>query len=398
MSYKFIDLFAGIGGFRQGFERMGFECVFSSESDEHARDVYKCNFGETPFGDITKVRVEDIPEFDILLAGFPCQPFSIAGEKKGFNDTRGTLFFDIARIVEYHKPRVVVLENVKHFKNHDHGRTLEVVLQTLNDLGYATNWKLLNAKDFGVPQNRERTIIVGSKDGIELDFSRFEAKEDIILKDILENDNEEYEFLEESEFTLIENPKKQLSGLIFCGYRNKNIRTKGIRENTEHLSRVHKQPNRIYSSEGTHPTLSSQESSGRFFIYHNNKVRKLTLLECFRLMGFSDDFKRVGARSKLYNRIGNSIVIPMVEEISRQVKDQLFNNEFKYIPKPKQLSIFESVIEKNNISKNEPVTYAEQYISQAHEIHMKKSDKEIDQMVYELYGLTEDEIRIVEEG
>ncbi|NOQ34934.1 MAG: DNA (cytosine-5-)-methyltransferase, partial [Methylococcaceae bacterium] len=160
MSYQFIDLFAGIGGFRQGFEKAGFECVFSSEIDAHARDMYFKNFDDMPVGDITQIDVKSIPRFDILLAGFPCQPFSIAGEKKGFNDTRGTLFFDIVRIVKHHKPKAIVLENVKHFKNHDKGNTLKTVLNTLTELGYVNSWKLLNAKDFGVPQNRERTIIV----------------------------------------------------------------------------------------------------------------------------------------------------------------------------------------------------------------------------------------------
>ncbi len=343
MSYKFIDLFAGIGGFRQGFDKQGFECVFSSEMDKHAQDMYFKNFGEKPFGDITKIKEHEIPKFDILLAGFPCQPFSIAGDKKGFNDTRGTLFFDIARIIKYHCPKVVVLENVKHFKNHDKGRTLKTVLKTLNDLGYSTSWKLLNAKDFSVPQNRERTIIVGAKNNIKFDFSRLKRLPSPKISDILELNRDDFEYLDKSEYTLIKNPKTQLSGLIFAGYRNKKIRKNGVRENTEHLSRVHKQPNRVYSSEGTHPTLSSQESTGRYFIYHNGNVRKLTLLECYRLMGFPDNFKKIGTTSKQYNRVGNSIVVPMVIEIAKEVNNQLFSNSFKlnYQPSPKQMSLFE---------------------------------------------------------
>jgi DNA (cytosine-5)-methyltransferase 1 len=218
------------------------------------------------------------------------------------------------------------LENVKHFKSHDNGNTLKVVLSALQELGYTTNWKVLNAKDFGVPQNRERTIIVGALNGIKFDFSKIKNKKTIVIKDILEDEREDFEYLDESEYTLIENPKKQPSGLIFVGYRNKNMRTKGVRENTKHLSRVHKQPNRIYSSEGTHPTLSSQESAGRYYIYHQGKVRKLTIKECYRLMGFKDNFKLIGSKGKLYNRIGNSIVIPMVEEIAKQVKLQILEN------------------------------------------------------------------------
>jgi len=325
---KFIDLFSGIGGFRQGFEEQGFECVFSSEMDTHAQEMYCKNFGEKPYGDITKIKEKNIPPHDMLCGGFPCQPFSIAGDKKGFNDTRGTLFFDIARIIKYHTPKVVVLENVKNFKNHDKGRTLKTVLKTLEDMGYSTNWEILNAKDFGVPQNRERTIIVGDKNGIEFDFSKISTSTSPKIADILESNRDDFEYLDESEYTLIQNPKKQLSGLIFSGYRNKKIRKNGVRENTEHLSRVHKQPNRIYSSEGTHPTLSSQEPTGRYFIYHNGKVRKLTLLECYRLMGFPDDFKKIGTTSKQYNGVGNSIVVPMVVKIAKEVNNQLFSKLF----------------------------------------------------------------------
>ena len=322
MEYKFIDLFAGIGGFRLGFEKEGFKCVFSSEIDEHAKEVYKLNFGDTPFGDITKLDENQVPNHDILLAGFPCQPFSIAGEKRGFCDTRGTMFFEIERIISAKKPRVVVLENVKHFKNHDKGRTLKTVIYSLENLGYTVSWQVLNAKDFGVAQNRERTIIIASKSGIKFNFSKLKKQKPIFIKDILE-ENGDFEYLDEDEYTIIDNPKVQKSGLVFIGYRNKKIRIKGVRENTTHLSRVHKQPNRIYDSNGTHSTLSSQESSGRYFIYHNNRVRKLTLKECFRLMGFPDNFKLVGSKAKLYNRIGNSIVVPLVQEIAREVKNQI---------------------------------------------------------------------------
>jgi len=343
MSYKFIDLFAGIGGFRSGFENNDCECVFTSEIDVHAQEMYTLNYSDSVHSDITQIDEKEIPSHDILLAGFPCQPFSIAGEKKGFNDTRGTLFFDIERILKEKKPKVVVLENVKHFKSHDNGNTLKVVLLALQELEYTTNWKVLNAKDFGVPQNRERTIIVGALNGIKFDFSKIKNKKTIVIKDILEDEREDFEYLDESEYTLIENPKKQPSGLIFVGYRNKNMRIKGVRENTEHLSRVHKQPNRIYSSEGTHPTLSSQESAGRYYIYHQGKVRKLTIKECYRLMGFKDNFKLIGSKGKLYNRIGNSIVIPMVEEIAKQVKLQILEN-MNPIQKPiktlKQASLF----------------------------------------------------------
>jgi len=322
--HLFIDLFAGIGGFRLGFGENVFKCVFSSEINKHAREMYYANFKDYPFGDVTKLNEKNIPNFDILLAGFPCQPFSIAGDKKGFDDIRGTLFFDIARIIIHHKPKVVFLENVKHFKNHDNGNTLNTVLKTLTSLGYTTSWEVLNAKDFGVPQNRERTIIIASSDGIKFDFSKLIKKPTVKILDILEPGIES-KYLKLPEYTLIPNPKEQKSGLIFVGYRNKNIRKKGVNKDTKHLSRTHKQPNRIYDSKGVHPTLSSQEASGRYFIFTSGKVRKLTLLECYRLMGFPDSFIKLGSKAKQYNRIGNSIVVPMVKEIANEIKKQFFN-------------------------------------------------------------------------
>ena len=355
MIYKFIDLFAGFGGFWLSFESLGFECVFSSEIDEHAKEVYKLNFGDTPFGDITKIDENQIPNHDILLAGFPCQPFSIAGEKKGFCDTRGTMFFEIERIIKSKKPKIIVLENVKHFKNHDKGRTLKTVIYTLENLGYTVSWQVLNAKDFGVAQNRERTIIVASLNGVKFDFSKLKQQKPIFIKDILE-ENSDFEYLDEDEYTIIENPKVQKSGLIFVGYRNKKIRTKGVRENTLHLSRVHKQPNRIYDSNGTHPTLSSQESSGRYFIYHNGKVRKLTLKECFRLMGFPDNFKLVGSKAKLYNRVGNSIVVPLVKAIAKEVKKQILEEEKSFNQK-RTVYIEKSLFDYTDYSYNKVARY-----------------------------------------
>ncbi|RXJ79229.1 hypothetical protein CRU86_03685 [Aliarcobacter skirrowii] len=156
-SLKAIDLFAGIGGIRLGFQEAfgkNIEFVFSSEIDKYAKQTYYANFGEVPYGDITKIDEKDIPPHDIILAGFPCQAFSIAGKRLGFEDTRGTLFFDVARIATYHKPKLIFLKNVKGFLNHDKGNTFKVVKQTLEDLGYKVYSKVLNAKDFGVPQNR----------------------------------------------------------------------------------------------------------------------------------------------------------------------------------------------------------------------------------------------------
>ena len=322
MKYKFIDLFAGIGGFRKGFEDAGFKCVFTSEINKPCQGVYEANFGEIPFGDITKINPSDIPDFDVLLAGFPCQPFSISGKKMGFEDTRGTLFFDICQIIDTKHPKIVVLENVKHLIHHDKGRTFRVILQSLIDLGYNVTHKILNAKDFGLPQNRERIFIIATKK-YYFDFNKLKKKKKVILRDFLDKDGD-FEFIDKSEYTLIENPKKQESGLLFVGYRNKNTWKNGIRENTEHLSRVHRQPNRIYSIEGTHPTIPSQETAGRFFIYipELDAVRKLTINECYKIMGFESNFIKHSNIGEQYKQIGNSVAIPVIRAIADSINEQ----------------------------------------------------------------------------
>lgn len=328
---KFIDLFAGIGGFRLGLESVGAECVFSAEIEPHAAEMYEANFGDDPTCDITKLDPSTLPDFDVLCAGFPCQAFSICGKQRGFEDTtRGTLFFDICRILKEKKPKAFILENVKNLEKHDKGNTLFIMLQELNSLGYSVNYKVLNARDFGVPQNRERIILVGSKDGYIFNFDKIKLNRVNNMKPFLEKEGE-FEFLEEGTYTLLkkEQIREQKSGLIFCGYRNKKIRTTGVRPGTEHLSRVHKQPNRIYSAEGIHPTIASQETSGRYWILTDGKVRKLTLDECYTFMGFPKDFIKVGRKTKLYERIGNSICVPMITKVAEEVLKQFFIEEEK---------------------------------------------------------------------
>ena len=352
---KFIDLFAGIGGFRLGFEKVGYECVYSCEIDAACQEVYLNNFGEKPQSDITKLDINKIPNFDVLTAGFPCQPFSICGKRQGFEDTRGTLFFHICQIIEAKQPSVVLLENVKHLIHHDRGKTLDIILYSLEHLGYLVDYKLLNSKDFKVPQNRERIIIIATKHK-KFDFTLIsksnctEKLEDSLCK------SGNFEYLQEREYTLIENPKKQPSGLIFVGYRNnKTTWKKGVRPNTQHLSRVHHQPNRIYSVHGVHPTIPSQETSGRFFIYipEENKVRKLTIKECYRIMGFPDTFKKHNSLTECYKQIGNSVCIPMIQQLAVQIKKQNLlipkertykHNINFYQPKPIQLEIKTFVI------------------------------------------------------
>ena len=322
--FTFIDLFAGIGGFRIPLQELGGKCVFSSEYNHHAQRSYELNFGEVPFGDITKLDIKIVPKHNVLCAGFPCQPFSIWGKMKGFEDTRGTLIYHVFEIIEKRKPEVILLQNVKHLVYHDKKRTLATIVQHLEKLGYVVSEKVLNASDFGIPQNRERIIIIGHKNK-KFDFSKIKKHPKSALKDFLDKKND-FEWLDEP-YTILDEQKRQDSGLIFAGYRNKTIRKPGVRPGTEHLSRVHKQPNRIYSTEGVHPALPSQESSGRFWIWHEEKVRKLTIEECYRIMGFPNNFKMIYNRSELYKQIGNSVAIPMIKPVAEQIKIQLLNTK-----------------------------------------------------------------------
>lgn len=214
---------------------------------------------------------------------------------------------------------MILLENVKHLIHHNKGQTLKTIIQSLQNLNYKVNYRLLNAKDFGVPQNRERIIIIASKNNI-FDFDLLVFQKQKILKDYLDT-NGDFEILNKNNYTLLETTKEQDSGLIFCGYRNKNIWKKGVRENTLHLSRVHRQPNRIYSANGVHPTIPSQESSGRFFIYipEFDIVRKLTINECYRIMGFPDSFIKDESLAESYKQIGNSVCVNMIEAITKEI-------------------------------------------------------------------------------
>ncbi len=331
--YKYIDLFCGIGGFHLGFDSAGFECVFASDNNKGCQEVFEKNFKIKPHGDITKVDIPNLPNFDVITAGFPCQPFSISGHKKGFEDTRGTLFFDICKIIKEKQPKVVVLENVKHYLHHDKKKTLSTTIFALEDLGYNVVYSILNAKDFGLPQNRERLFIIASKKGV-FDFSKLKKKKSKQLETFLE-DSAEFEYLKKNEYTLLKKSfvKEQESGLIFVGYRNKEGFKKGIRENTKHLNRVHRQPNRIYSSNGYHPTLPSQESSGRFFIYRESegKVRKLTIKECYSIMGFPKNFIYHDQPGTRYRQIGNAVAVNVTKEIAKQIITQnLLDDKFKH--------------------------------------------------------------------
>lgn len=331
-SKAFIDLFAGVGGFRLGMEANHFECVYSADNNKHAVEMYTANFNDDSYNDVTLVEPETLPEFNVLCGGFPCQPFSAAGLKQGFNDARGTLFFDILRILKARKPEVVFLENVKSLTTHDKGKTFKIIITNLEQLGYTVSTAVLNAKDYGVAQSRERILIVGSLNGKHFDFTRVKKSKPVKIADMLDSGGDDkFTWLKPDEYTLLDEKdrKVQPSGLIFAGYLNKNRRVNGVRPDTGHLSRAHKQPNRIYSAEGVHPTLSAQETAGRYYVLTKRKdgsdgVRKLTIDEAYRLFGFPDSFKKVGAVSQQYARIGNSICVPMVKAVAKEIKNQLF--------------------------------------------------------------------------
>lgn len=327
-NYSFIDLFCGIGGFRLALESLGAQCVFSAEINSHACQMYEANFGDNPYCDITQLDPDIIPDFDILCAGFPCQAFSKAGKQKGFDDARGTLFFDICRIVEEKKPKILLLENVKNLKSHDNGNTFKVIQEAIHNLGYQLSYQILSARHFGVPQHRERIILVAIRNDLacHFDFSHIQLSSVNSMANFLDSGKQNY--LNSTEYTLLDmkNVKTQSSGLIFCGYRNKKMRINGVLPGTSHLSRSHKQFNRIYHINGIHPTLSSQEASGRYFIYDEVGVRKLTLAECYRFMGFPEAFIKTGSQANLYARIGNSVCIPMIKAVYFEIIRQINQN------------------------------------------------------------------------
>ncbi len=321
---KFIDLFAGIGGLRLGFEAAGGECVFSSEIDRHAAEMYEANFGDAPHGDIRTVDADTLPDHDILIAGFPCQPFSSAGERQGFKDPRGTLFFEIVRLLEAKLPTVVVLENVAGFFSHDKGETFKTVKASLEGLGYTVSAQWVNANRCGIPQNRKRVIIVGHRGGREFDFTNVGTRPFVSLTTVL---NPSGKAADPASYTLLPSPVTQKSGLRFAGYLNKPIRKKGTRPNTLHLSRVHRQPNRIYCATGTHPTISASETGGRYYILHNGRVRKLAVDEVYAVMGFPDSFKRVGTKAQQLKVAGNAVAPPMSEAVATEVMNQFFKEK-----------------------------------------------------------------------
>jgi DNA (cytosine-5)-methyltransferase 1 len=300
--FKFIDLFAGVGGMRLGFESAGGECVFTSEWDKYAQKTYEANFGDVPAGDITKIKAVDIPKFDILLAGFPCQPFSTIGKREGFkHPTQGTLFGDVVRILEHHQPRGFLLENVAGLKNHDNGNTLAVIEKELTRLGYKYDYKIVNAVRFGVPQHRERIYIIGK-------LSKQPGK---------------------SEFDWPQGSNK----IVGIG---KSIKT-GV---TDHSISKHLQDVYIYKKEDGRPQIIDKNSNipvktlvasyhkiqrltGTFVRDGETGLRLLTADECKAIMGFPKRFKIPVSRTQMYRQMGNSVAVPVIKELAKWMIEDL---------------------------------------------------------------------------
>ena len=306
---KFIDLFAGIGGFRLAFESVGVECVFSAEIDKHACSTYQANFGDYPLCDVSKLDPKEIPDFDILCAGFPCQPFSIAGERRGFCDTRGTLFFDIERIIEAKQPKAFILENVKGLTSHDKGKTLKVIIETLEKkLDYRVFYEVLNSKDYGVPQNRERIYIIGFKDKtINFKFPDKLDKE-VDLNDILDDNPIGSEISDTAKFNVIQNLKQ-------------HKKYNEIKDNPLLLAYEIRKSRATFRYDNLSPTLTAKMGTGGNNVpVLVNQMRKLTTRECLRIQGFPDSFWIEPNKAQSYKQIGNSVSVPVVSLLAYKIK------------------------------------------------------------------------------
>lgn len=297
-SFRFIDLFAGIGGIRLGFESVGGHCVFSSEFDEDACTTYEANFGEHPSGDITKIEAKDIPEFDILLGGFPCQAFSIIGKKEGFaNETCGTLFFDIERILNEKRPPAFMLENVRNLTAHDNGNTFCTIKKHLEALGYHVHAKVLNALDYGVPQKRERIFIVGFLDDVKFKFpDPVPVEERKLLVDILETDvDRKYYVRDEIRLSRLERLKDK------------------------HYPRPYISHENMAGSITPHPYSSALRAGASANYILINDERRPTEREMLRIQGFPDTYKIVLPYGKVKKQCGNSVAVPVVKAIAKEM-------------------------------------------------------------------------------
>ena len=321
---KFIDLFAGIGGLRIPFEKLGGKCVFSCEIDPSCQQTYQANFGEVPFNDIRLLDISKLPKFDLLLAGFPCQPFSIAGHKKGLSDERGNLFFEIVRILEYHQPKTFLLENVKGLIHKNNQKILNIMLDNLENCGYQVSWQVLNAKDFGLPQNRERIYIVGNKKG-----SKFE-------------------------FPIPTFTETKLGNILEKEINSKYTLTPKLWEYTQERKKLHqKKGNGFGYSLFNHNSPYTSTLSARYYKdgaeilvkQKDNIPRRLTPRECARLMGFPENFKIVVSDTPAYKQFGNSVAIKVIEKLAEKISQEYFSIPIK--TKSPKIKTFSAIVNKS---------------------------------------------------
>ena len=312
---KYIDLFAGIGGFHQAMDSVGASCVFASEWDKDCQYTYEENYGIKPHGDITQIDEKDIPTHDILCAGFPCQAFSISGKQKGFEDSRGTLFFEVARIAKYHQPKILLLENVRNFEKHDNGNTLRTVKSTLEEIGYDFYSQVLNASHFGVPHKRERIFMVAFRKDLNICSFTFPSGDNIpiILQDFLDTHTQHsHLIIQRDDIKFKENI--DITQDMFGNYPQKPIRIGTVNKGG--------QGERIYSPLGHAITLSAYgggvgAKTGLYQI--DNTIRRLSPDECRRITGFSEDFKLHPKPTVSYRQFGNSVVVNVLKSILQQM-------------------------------------------------------------------------------
>lgn len=319
-TFKFIDLFAGIGGFRLAMQNLGGKCVFTSEWDREAQITYRANFGEVPFGDITKEETKKfIPDgFDVLCAGFPCQAFSIAGKRGGFEDTRGTLFFDVAEIIRRKKPKAIFLENVKGLRSHDKGKTLETILNVLrNDLGYfVPEPQIVNAKNFGVPQNRERIYIVGFRKDLKVDKFEYPKpkRKQVTFSDVKEEKVVPTRYYLSNQYlnTLIKHKERHASKGNGFGFEI--IEDDGI-ANAVVCGGMGRERNLVYDDRIIDFTPETKIQGG----VNTDGIRKMTPNEWARLQGFPKKFRIVVSDASAYKQFGNSVAVPAIQATAEKI-------------------------------------------------------------------------------
>ena len=318
--YSFIDLFAGIGGFHYALSSYGAECLYASEWDKPAQETYFANHGIMPSGDITKIAAEEIPPHDILCGGFPCQAFSISGKRLGFEDTRGTLFFDIARIVKHHHPKIVFMENVKNLALHDNGRTFKVVAGTMEELGYTMFSKVLNSGQFGIPQHRERIYMVCFRMDIlknrTFEFPKLSLSSS--LNDVLEANPKDAKIIERPDINIYRSVTSNQTKLFENELPNRPLQIGIVNKGG--------QGERIYDPIGHAITLSAYgggagAKTGLYLI--NGVIRKLSPRECARLQGFPDDFVIHPNLQQAYKQFGNSVSINVLQYIVGEISKSL---------------------------------------------------------------------------